>query len=176
VQENLIKGVVPGDPDESRRTDAAARLVVGVRIGGGGVRNERGRPTNGRVGRRRGSAGYLAPAAEADRTIDVSMLDTMAYEPETISVDAGETITFQVTNEGTMVHEFMIGDEAMQQIHEDEMKQMGAKVHSHPNSVMLDAGADGEITWTFPDAATVLYGCHLPGHYAAGMVGTIEVR
>jgi uncharacterized cupredoxin-like copper-binding protein len=36
-------------------------------------------------------------------------------------------------------------------------------------------GETEEITWTFTDAGGTLYGCHEPGHYEGGMVGSIEV-
>ncbi len=36
-------------------------------------------------------------------------------------------------------------------------------------------GDDKDITWTFTKAGTTLYGCHEPGHYVAGMKGTITV-
>ncbi len=46
---------------------------------------------------------------------------------------------------------------------------------SSANMVSVEPGASGEITFTFNKAGTLLMGCHEPGHYAAGMVGTINI-
>jgi len=45
-----------------------------------------------------------------------------------------------------------------------------------PNAFVLDPGQTKETTWTFTAAGELLYGCHQPGHYGAGMVGTITVQ
>jgi uncharacterized cupredoxin-like copper-binding protein len=103
-------------------------------------------------------------------------LDTMAYDPPTITVEPGETVTFVVTNVGEAVHEFTLGDQAMQDAHADEMAGMGAGMgHDAPNSISLQAGETKELTWRFRDAGTVIYACHEPGHYQAGMRGEITV-
>jgi len=40
----------------------------------------------------------------------------------------------------------------------------------------VPAGTTRATTVTFgPSTGTMLFGCHLPGHYAYGMVGTIEI-
>jgi uncharacterized cupredoxin-like copper-binding protein len=120
--------------------------------------------------------GEPADAADADRTIEVTTLDTMAYDPATITVGAGETITFSVTNAGEAVHELILGDQAMQDDHAEEMADMGSgMVHDQPNSIRLEPGETKELTWRFGDAATVIYASYEPGHYEAGMRGQITV-
>ena len=47
--------------------------------------------------------------------------------------------------------------------------------HTDPNVVVLEAGETKELTWKFTESGTVLIGCHQPGHYAAGMKGSVEV-
>ena len=54
------------------------------------------------------SIGEPGDAAQVDRTITVEM-DEMKYDPETIEVEPGETIRFEVVNVGSVVHEFNIG-------------------------------------------------------------------
>jgi uncharacterized cupredoxin-like copper-binding protein len=51
------------------------------------------------------------------------------------------------------------------------------KVADQPNLIDLDPGQTKQLTWKFPDkkGATVLYGSHSPGEYAAGLKGTITV-
>lgn len=121
--------------------------------------------------------GEPADASDADRVVDVSTLDTMEYDPASITVAAGETVTFSVTNSGEAVHEFTLGDRTMQDEHAEEMAGMSeGMAHDEPNSLVLQPGETKELTWRFPDAGTVLYACHEPGHYQAGMVGEITIE
>lgn len=119
--------------------------------------------------------GEAADASEATRTVEVEAFD-MAFDPDRIEVEAGEVVTFAVTNTGEAVHEFFIGDAAMQQEHADEMAEMGDDMaHDEPNSISLDPGETGEVTWRFGDSGRVEFACHQPGHYGAGMVGSFVV-
>ncbi|MEZ4503043.1 MAG: plastocyanin/azurin family copper-binding protein [Dehalococcoidia bacterium] len=125
------------------------------------------------------SFGHAADASEADRTIDIEALDTLRFEPDAVTVNVGETVTFKVHNGGQIAHEFGLGTEADQAAHEQEMQQMassGMAMHDEANGFALMPGETKELTWTFTEAGTVLYGCHEPGHYAGGMKGTITVE
>lgn len=123
------------------------------------------------------AVGGPADAAEADRTIEVTTLDTMAYDPSAITVESEETVTFTVTNTGEAVHEFTLGDQAMQEEHAEEMGDMDAGMaHDEPNSLSLQPGETKELTWRFGETGTVIYACHEPGHYQAGMRGEISVE
>ena len=42
-------------------------------------------------------------------------------------------------------------------------------------SINVPAGQSARLVYTFQQPGTLLYGCHVPGHYAAGMLGTITV-
>jgi uncharacterized cupredoxin-like copper-binding protein len=124
-----------------------------------------------------GGVGGPAEADEAARTVEVTTLDTMTFEPSAITVSAGETVTFRVTNTGLLAHEFTLGDAAMQQAHADEMAQMGdAMAHDQANSLTLRPGETKQLTWQFGDAGTLEYACHQPGHYQAGMRGQITIE
>lgn len=123
------------------------------------------------------SFGHPADATEATRTIEIEALDALKFSPAAISVAAGETVTFRVHNGGSLPHEFGLGTADDQADHEEEMQDMaGMTMHDEPNAFSLEPGETKELTWTFKDAVEVLYGCHEPGHYGAGMVGTITVE
>ena len=114
--------------------------------------------------------------ADVDRTIEIAQFDTYAFQPSSISVAVGETVMFEVTNEGKSVHEFVIGDAAMQNEHEMEMADMGGmSMGDEPNAIALDPGETKTLVWSFTEAGSFEYGCHESGHYAQGMVGTIQV-
>lgn len=120
--------------------------------------------------------GEPADRADADRTVRVRATDELAFEPAVVEVRAGEVITFEVENTGKLPHDFTLGDEDVQEEHAREMEEMGADMaHTDPNAMTIDPGETGSMTWRFVEPGDVLYGCHQPGHYDAGMVGVIEV-
>ena len=147
-----------------------------------------------------GPAGKPGDAAQATRTIEVVMHD-IYYEPDSISVAAGETVLFLIRNEGQLVHEFNIGTPDMHHEHMPEMQmmvdhgvlhadridhdmaetmsaQMGHDMHHHfANSALLEPGQSAELAWTFPKAGDVVieFACTVPGHYDAGMVGPFQM-
>lgn len=139
--------------------------------------------------------GQPGEASAASRTVEVEMHDNY-YEPETITVNAGETVRFRIHNAGSLVHEFAIATDAMHAEHQEEMMMMvehgvlegdrinwsaaqemqdamGHGMHDDPNSALLEPGESEEIVWTFPEDATVNleFACNVPGHYESGMVG-----
>ena len=123
------------------------------------------------------SWGEPAEAGAADRVIEIRMLDELRFDPETVEVTVGETVTLQVTNAGQITHDFTLGDEEAQAEHEAEMAEGGMSDmgHEEPNELSLEPGETGELTWRFTAPASILYGCHVPGHYDAGMVGTLTI-
>ena len=60
---------------------------------------------------------------EVSRTIKVKMYDNY-YEPSSFSIEAGETIKFEVENVGMLVHEFNIANKMMHIKHQPEMEKM----------------------------------------------------
>lgn len=125
--------------------------------------------------------GEPADPADADRTVEVQTLEEggFHYEPTAIEVSAGETVTFRVHNVGEATHEFVLGDDRTQADHEAEMRAMasddGMMMHDEPNAVSVAPGATKRLTWTFTEPGELIYGCHEPGHYAAGMRGDLTV-
>ncbi|MGM0766505.1 MAG: cupredoxin domain-containing protein [Pseudomonadota bacterium] len=145
-----------------------------------------------------GAAGEPGTAENVSRTIDVTMVDNY-YEPESITVKAGETVRFRVKNEGALVHEFNIGTADMHEAHQDEMQMMvehgvlkgdhidyemmemdmgdgHSMKHDDPNSVLLEPGKTAEIVWTFNETTSLEFACNVPGHYQAGMYGDLDVE
>jgi uncharacterized cupredoxin-like copper-binding protein len=116
-----------------------------------------------------------APSAAATR-IDVTLTDALQIEPASMTVPAGVPVTFVVTNSGTTDHEFYLGDEGAQAEHEQEMVEMGGMTHDEPEGIAVKPGETKELTYTFDDAGQTLAGCHVAGHYGAGMQADITVE
>jgi uncharacterized cupredoxin-like copper-binding protein len=108
--------------------------------------------------------------------IAVTLTDDFRIDPCSMTVSAGVPVTFVVTNGGAIAHEFFLGDEAAQAAHAEEMLSMGgASMHDEPDGIAVAAGETKELTYTFASPGQYLAGCHVPGHYAAGMKAVIDV-
>ena len=116
-----------------------------------------------------------AGAPGTERVIEVTAVD-VDFEPKSIIVKAGETIRFVVTNQGSIDHEFVVGDGAAQIAHAEEMAAMGGAMdHSHTDAIILKPGETREVVHTFGAGQNLQFACHIPGHYEAGMWGTIKI-
>lgn len=73
-------------------------------------------------------AGESAPAAEANRTVEVTITPAKRYQPGSMTVAPGEVVTFKVTNASNDLHEFMVGDD---KAHDDHEKEMGGMSMEH---------------------------------------------
>jgi len=110
------------------------------------------------------------------RTITITMLDTMRYNPASISVKQGETIKFIVKNSGKTKHEMVLGTEKELKGHYELMKKNPEMEHADENMVTVQPGKSGEIVWKFTKAGKIDFACLIPGHYDAGMKGTVKVK
>jgi Cu+-exporting ATPase len=117
----------------------------------------------------------VSDARPVDRTIAVTTTDSLRFTPDQINVRAGETVAFEITNTGGVPHEFFIGTPAEQQAHDAEMASGADHMLDEPNGVDIPAGGTARLVYTFSQPGTLEYGCHVPGHYAAGMRGTITI-
>lgn len=101
---------------------------------------------------------------------------TMGFAPDTLRVKRGETVRFDITNAGKANHEFRIDSVAGNAAHEAMMRAMPDMKHHEGNSVALAPGTTGHLAWTFTHAGTFQFACLIPGHFEAGMHGTILVE
>lgn len=114
-------------------------------------------------------------AAKVTRTITVEMSDAMRYSPSDIQVRQGETVRFVVKNLGQVKHELSLGTEKELLEHLEVMKKFPDMEHDEPSKLSLAPGKQGEIIWQFTKAGLVNFACLMPGHYEAGMKGTVKV-
>lgn len=126
--------------------------------------------------------GQPAGAADADRVVSITADDDFTFDPAQVEVEVGETITFDVANIGKLPHDFTIGDAETQDVHDAEMAEMAemamesmTDVDDDANAITMEPGETKSMTWTFTEPGEILMGCHIPGHYAAGMQGTITI-
>jgi uncharacterized cupredoxin-like copper-binding protein len=124
--------------------------------------------------------GQAADPAKASRVVRVAMSDTMRFSPASLTVKRGETVRFVVKNEGKLMHEMVLGTPDELRAHAEAMRRhhaMGQSMeHEAPNMLHVAPGRTGEMGWRFTRAGEFRYGCLVPGHFEAGMVGKIVVR
>lgn len=110
------------------------------------------------------------------RTVTATLSDDMAIQLSESDFAVGETIRFEVTNSGAILHEFYLGDIEAQEHHAEDMADMdGEEMHDEEDGIALEPGATGTLEYTFEQAGEILAGCHEPGHYEAGMVTSMTV-
>jgi uncharacterized cupredoxin-like copper-binding protein len=94
------------------------------------------------------------------------------FSPETVTVPVGQPVTFVITNTDPIDHEWIVGDAATHERHRTGTEP----VHdARPTEVTIPAGTQRRTTVTFAASGSELFICHLPGHEAYGMVGTVVI-
>ena len=117
-------------------------------------------------------AGAVGRIERADRRRR-STIHYSHFEPAAISVPAGRPVTFVIHNTDPIDHEWIVGDAALHERHRTGTEP----VHdARPTEVSIDAaqGAHGRRSRS-RQPGTLTFICHLPGHEAYGMVGTLTV-
>jgi uncharacterized cupredoxin-like copper-binding protein len=108
----------------------------------------------------------------SERTVELTVHHSR-FSLDELHVGAGETIRFVVRNTDPIPHELIVGDQTVQDIHE-----VGSESHhgERAGEVSVAPGATAVTTYRFGGSGgRLLFGCHLPGHWAYGMKGTIAV-
>jgi uncharacterized cupredoxin-like copper-binding protein len=107
-----------------------------------------------------------------ERTVTLTVRHSR-FSLDDLHVRPGETVRFVLRNTDPIPHELIIGDQSVQDAHEE-----GTEAHhaERPGEVSVAPGATAVTTFRFgPAGGRLLFGCHLPGHWAYGMQGTIRV-
>jgi len=100
----------------------------------------------------------------------------MLFIPDKIKIRKGETVRFQLRNNGEQEHEIVLATLAENMEHMKEMAKNPDMEHDDPNAKRLKAKRTGEIVWQFTKAGTFDFSCLIPGHRESGMFGTIVVE
>jgi uncharacterized cupredoxin-like copper-binding protein len=109
-----------------------------------------------------------------------------SFLPDALDLVPGETVLLHVINGGLVVHEAIIGDQAVQ-----DAWEAAEAVHASPPPgptpvvsvppdvsgirIVVASGERVDLAWTVPSAAAApgappwTVGCHIPGHWERGM-------
>jgi uncharacterized cupredoxin-like copper-binding protein len=127
----------------------------------------------------------------APREVNIIAKDWQ-FLPDPVDLVPGETVVFHIVNGGLEIHEAIIGDAAVQ----DAWERAEAATEGHPPGptpvvsvppdlaglrVVVPSGQRVDVLWTVPagiaagSGASLVVGCHIPGHWAKGMVVPIRL-
>ena len=113
-----------------------------------------------------GEAGFVAGTQANPRIVQIVATPQLRFLPAVVTIQAGETITFEVTTMGPVVHEFMVGPAT----------DVAADKAGTPEITELSMMQTRSLTYTFTGPGPFSFACHAPGHFEAGMSGTIVVQ
>jgi uncharacterized cupredoxin-like copper-binding protein len=109
-------------------------------------------------------------------TINIEMNDEMEYLPNGLRLKAGDTVRFVVRNNGRIMHELVLGTMDELKAHAELMRKHPGMEHDEPYMAHVAPGKTQTIVWQFTKPGAFYYGCLVPGHFEAGMVGIVRVR
>jgi uncharacterized cupredoxin-like copper-binding protein len=112
----------------------------------------------------------------ASTNLEVTTED-FQFSPNSWAVPAGEEISIEITNDGSVLHEWVlmhpgvnIDSEADLPDTEEELLAEFVYVEDE-----VEAGASKTLSFTAPDAGTYQVICAIETHFDAGMEGTLTV-
>ncbi|MBI2322268.1 MAG: cupredoxin domain-containing protein [Chloroflexi bacterium] len=143
----------------------------------------------------RSESGAPEPAAEATvpSVIEIRLAE-FRFAPEVIRVKAGQQVRLEFVNEGKIPHEFVAGRKA--ELREGTVERYKTdlfaglpvahtvdkgkveKAAGGPMALEIKSGGRATLAFTLPAdrAGTWEVGCFLPGHYDAGMKGSLVIE
>lgn len=120
--------------------------------------------------------GQTGDRGKTTRTVSVDMSDAMRFSPAEIAVRRGDTVRFVVTNSGKQMHEMVLGTRKELEEHAAMMRKHPGMEHDEPYMAHVQPGKKAEFVWQFTKAGEFHYGCLIPGHFEAGMIGKVIVK
>ncbi len=120
--------------------------------------------------------GREGDASKASRTVRIDMSDKMRFSPDHVTVRKGDTVRFVVRNSGKTMHEMVIGTMQDLKAHAEMMRKHPGMEHDEPYMAHVAPGKSETIAWQFTRAGDFHFGCLIPGHFEAGMMGRITVQ
>ena len=125
------------------------------------------------------TTGYAVTASGSERealgpgvvTVEVRV-EQSTFDIGSLRVREGTLVEFVVQNDDPIDHELVVGDAEVHRRHANGSERRHPPV---PGEVSVAPGDRALTFYEFTEPGTVVYACHLPGHVAYGMEGTIEV-
>jgi uncharacterized cupredoxin-like copper-binding protein len=120
--------------------------------------------------------GACAGGDEASTSLEVTQSE-FQFSPNEWTIPAGEEITIDITNDGSVLHEWVllrpgVTIESEADLPESEEELLADFVYVEEE---VEAGSTKTLTFTAPEAGTYQVICAIQTHFDAGMEGTLTV-
>ena len=110
-------------------------------------------------------------------TLNVTAQDTLKFEPATLSAPANSQVTVAFKNGGAQQHNWVLAKTEDADRVATEAAAKGGDAAGIAGVIstggLLAGGGNEEVKFTAPAAGSYTYLCSIPGHYQAGMKGTL---
>lgn len=107
------------------------------------------------------------PAAQAEISFRYSR-----FEPSTLTVPAGIPVTITLRNDDPIEHEWIVGPSSVHQVHRAGTEAFHGEL---PTEVTVPPYQTRTTTVVFDTPGNLAFICHLPGHEAYGMTGSVSI-
>jgi uncharacterized cupredoxin-like copper-binding protein len=155
---------------------AALGLLAGSTAWPHGDAPHKGKPARKSISTEEKAFGREGDPKKISRTVKVDMSDAMRYSPAVIAVKRGETIRIEAKNSGKVMHEIVLGTMKELKEHAELMKKHPGMEHDEPYMAHVAPGKTERVVWQFTRPGEFYYGCLIPGHFEAGMIGKVVVK
>lgn len=152
---------------------AALSVIAAPVLSHGDAKHEN--KASGPISTQENAFGREGDPKKATRSISVDMSDQMRFSPAQITVRQGETIRFRVKNSGKVMHEMVLGTMEELKQHAEMMRKHPGMEHDEPYMAHVAPGKTQTMVWQFTKPGEFYYGCLVPGHFEAGMLGKVTV-
>lgn len=98
------------------------------------------------------------------------------FAPNDLKFPRGATVRFQIRNDTSATHEFVIGSHTENIGHAETMKLSPVIEHDEPNARTLLPRATAVLDWHFSNSGTFEFACLLNGHAEVEEDGKIVVE
>jgi plastocyanin len=105
------------------------------------------------------AASSSSKPTSSTQAVDIKALDTLKFDPATVTVKSGTPVRLTIVNNGALEHDWVV----------DNLDGNKLSVDAKPKT-----NATAEFTPTAP--GTYEFYCSIPGHREAGMKGTLTVK
>ena len=97
------------------------------------------------------------------------------FTPNTWTVPAGEQVTITVTNEGSLKHEWVLLQDGVTITSEEDLPDSEEELEENFVNVEkeVEPGETTTLTFEAPPAGSYQVICAIPGHFNAGLKGTL---
>ena len=120
-----------------------------------------------------GAAVLAGAVGRSDAPVVVELtIHYSRFEPAAVRVPAGRSVTFVIHNNDPIDHEWIVGNGAL---HERHRRGTEPAHNARPTEISVEALTERRTTLTFAQPGRFTFICHLPGHEAYGMTGTVTV-